>query len=319
MLLNSRAKLRCAFVWCFLRAQTIATTCPALNVTSLDMSRNSSKHDGEQQQQQHDNCGHRGDGGASSSSSDNNDDDASISPSCDAFKAVMDLQAGFAGACPANFGVDGSVTVLASGAALVPPPNVTDAADVSSLPKLSPSCARLLGVALPPPRAATAAPVALVKAGVKLGGYTAATFTPDVRAGFITATAAMLNVNPADIVITNVTDAPAAAPATRRAMLVAPGGGVTVEFTVAAPTNESVADVSNAINDMTTTNAVAFTAQLQTAGVADVTTIEATAAPREVAAPPPAAPVDTASGAARGMTASAALAALLVVAVSAAS
>jgi hypothetical protein len=299
-----------------LRTQTIATTCPELNVTSMNVTRDRNK--GEQQL---DDCGRPDDSSSSSS------DDVSISPQCDAFKAVLELQTGFTGACPANFGTDGSITVLTTGAAIIPPPNVTDAADVPSLPKLSASCARVLGVTLlpappPPPRraAATAAPVALVKAGVKLGGYTAATFTPDVRTGFITATAAMLNVDPADIVITNVTDAPAApaAASRRRKLLVASssGGGVTVEFTVAAPTVESVAEMSNAITEMSTTNAEAFTEQLQTAGVTAVTAVEVTSAPREVAAPPPAPLGDTASGAvARIATASAALAWLVAVVV----
>jgi hypothetical protein len=97
-----------------------------------------------------------------------------------------------------------------------------------------------------------------------------------------------LNVDPADIIITNVTDASAA----RRKLMT--GSGVVVAFTVAAPTTAAVEEFSTAITEMSSTNAEAFTEQLQVQGVTEVTSIAPAAAPQLRDAP---APQDDASGA----------------------
>jgi hypothetical protein len=214
-----------------------------------------------------------------------NDDD-SMSPQCDAFRAVMDLTLGFAGSCPANFFESGAIVVLTDAAAVTPPVIPTE---LPVLPPLSKACAAVLGVAAPRPPPTTA-PVALLSAAVTLGGYSAETFTSELRTGFVTAVSTMLNVDAADVVITSVKDAPAAA---RRRQLLA-SSGVVVEFTVAAPTADAVATISTDIGAMSTTDSAAFTTQLRSAGLSDVTAVEAASAPTQVAASSGAAPTTAA-------------------------
>ena len=95
----------------------------------------------------------------------------------------------------------------------------------------------------------------------------------------------MLNVDAADVAITHVKNASAASQRSRRAVLAASGSGVTVEFTVAAPTTDAVATTSTDISALSTTDAAAFTVALQSQGLSDVTAVQAASAPVQVAAP----------------------------------
>ena len=251
------------------RVQTIATTCPELNVTSMNLTTSDNHTQGD-----HNDCGGGNDDESSS-------DEQSMSSQCDAFQAVMALTNGFVASCPANFFESGAVIVLTNGTAVVPPVVPTE---LPVLPPLSTACAAVLGVSAPRPPATTA-PVALVAAAVTLSGYTAETFTPPLRAGFVTAISTMLNVDAADIAITHVKNASAAAARSRRAVLAASGSGVTVEFTVAAPTTEAVSTTSTDISALSTTDAAAFTVALQSQGLSDVTDVQAASAPVQVAAP----------------------------------
>jgi hypothetical protein len=136
--------------------------------------------------------------------------------------------------------------------------------------------------------------VALVSAAVTLSGYTTATFGRALRAAFVTATAATLNIDAADIEITGISDA-----AARRKLA---STGVTVAFTVAAPTTASVTALSMSIIRALSTSsaAAAFTAQLQSAGMTAVTAVELVTPPQQVAVP-------VASGVARVAACTAAL------------
>jgi hypothetical protein len=265
----------------------------------MNNTRDSSDHSSE-----HEDCGN----------GNSNREELSISPQCDAFAATIELEGGFVATCPANFAASGAIAVLTTGLAIVPPPAVTE---MPAPPALSAQCAAVLGVARPPPPPspprpprpmATKAPVALVAASVQLGGYTAETFTPALRTGFAAAIAVTLNVDPADIIITNVTDAPAV----RRKLMT--GSGVVVAFTVAAPTTAAVEEFSTAITEMSSTNADAFTEQLQVQGVTEVTSIAPAAAPQLRDAP---APQDDASGASTLRSTAVSVACLLAAAVAA--
>jgi hypothetical protein len=243
-------------------------------------------------------CGFRGSYGGGG----DGDFPRGLSPQCDAFFELFESLTNnrtLAQSCPANFGADGSVAVLSSFAATQAPP--------IRLP-LSRGCSAALG--LPP---ATTSPVARVAAAVTLAGVTAAQFTPALQAAFTTATAAALNVSTSDIIITSVTDAAAAPPppARRRRsrQLRDAAPGVTVAFTVAAPTTESVATLSDSIDTLSTTQAASFAESLQAGGVA--TSGVAAAARTQALTPPPAPPAPAPPGAASGARCAAAVKAAL--------
>ena len=145
-------------------------------------------------------------------------------------------------------------------------------------PALNSTCYGVLGLPFPsppppsPPAAPpTTAPVAVISAAITLGGISAAQFNTAAQTSFISATAATINVAPADIAITKVTDAP-----TRRRLTAA---GVRVDFTVQAPSAASVTTLSTALTAATTTTAAAFSARLVSAGLTQVSSVALTVPP----------------------------------------
>jgi hypothetical protein len=194
-----------------------------------------------------------------------------LSASCTALNTMMSsgIPSFFATACPANV-VNKAPVVLTTAAATT--------ASVMTPFTLSTTCSALLGMPV-----ATANPTSIVAAAVTLSGYTKDTFTPVLQLGFETATARVLNVAPADVNVTGVTNAPAGSG--RRLSTV----GVVVAFTVAAPSTASATTLSSSISALSTTNAATFASALQTGGMTQVTSasITMTTAPITAAHPPP--------------------------------
>jgi hypothetical protein len=208
-----------------------------------------------------------------------------LSTSCTALSTMLSDTDSFKSACPANY-VSNKITVLTTAAATTAPAMTPFT--------LSSSCSALLGMPV-----ATAKPVSIISAAIALSGYTTNTFTPVLQLGFVMATANMLDVAPADVKVTGVTNAPAASG--RRLSAV----GVVVAFTVAAPSTASAAALSTSIGTLSSSNAATFASALQSAGMTQVTAASITSAAAPVTALAPG------SAAARALASSGAIAAAL--------
>jgi hypothetical protein len=219
---------------------------------------------------------------------------AGLSASCTALNTMLStsISTSFATSCSANY-VSSKITVLTTAAATTAPAMTPIA--------LSANCSATLGMPV-----ATAKPVSIVSAAISLSGYTTTTFTPVLQLGFVTATANLLNVAPADVKVTGVTNAPATSGRRLSAT------GVVVAFTVAAPSTASAATLSTSIGTLSTTNKASYATALQSAGMTQVTAASITSAqaPTTAAAPAQA----TTSGAARALASGAAVAAAMAAA-----
>ncbi len=193
-----------------------------------------------------------------------------ISDSCDAFTTSIlgSSTASYAASCPSNY-VKGAVVVLNTAAATTEP-------NVQGFP-LSAQCNALLDIP-----AAVTAPAKFVTAGITLVGLTLSDVTPAMQLGFKTTTAAQLNVAPYDVTILDITGA-----AARRHLTTA---GVTIEFAVAAASVTTANALSTSIQALTTTNAAAYTAALQSSGLPSVSSLALAAAAIVMSAPPPPSP-----------------------------
>jgi len=140
------------------------------------------------------------------------------------------------------------------------------------------------------PPAGAAAPAQYVRSALTLGGYAAATFSPDAASAFARALAGALTVPTSAVVITSVTDAVTAAPSSGRHLL--QSGGATVAFgvatTAAAATalRTALAAAGTAASPVQTALAAALP-QLTSVAVATTPTVATAAAPTS-AAPRPA-------------------------------
>ena len=202
--------------------------------------------------------------------------------------ALLVMTGSFAKSCPANVGGTASAPtpiVLTSSAATTPPPLTP--------PVLDATCAAALNMPV------AAAPVKLVAASVTLSGYTVDEFRGGVQTAFVAGTAKALGVAPADVTITSVTASTAAG---RRRLM---AGGITVAFTVAAPSAAAASTLSSSVSALTANGGAAYAAQLTAAGLSKVTAAGITVA---------AAPTVTAGPASAGVAARAGAALLLVAA-----